>query len=81
MNWWRSWGKDIVACILIILVAIGMVVGIVVGVLVGFDRPTCLQRAQVMGVECRWGLWTGCMYQIGDKWIPSNQYIINAPTR
>ena len=38
-------------------------------------RSTCLARGEKMEISVEWGLWTGCMVDVGGQFLPWSEVV------
>lgn len=73
----KAIGGMLLTILLIILIAVvctTLIVTAFLAIVPPLDRQMCMNKAEAMELEWRWGFWTGCLIRIEDRWIPLDQY-------
>ena len=56
-----------------ILVAVVLIGGVITAAYF-CDKAACHSQASQMGIDWQYGIWQGCMLNIGNQWIPKDNY-------
>jgi len=67
-------GFDIFMICIIIFLIIGLPT-----LMFYLDKQECKQNAEMMEIDWEWGIVKGCLWDIENKWINSDNYILNQP--
>jgi hypothetical protein len=76
--------EDTTELIIIIAFIMGLFFLIIVGTCFGvyyLEKKSCSEKAELMDVPWDYGFFKDCNYKINGKWINSDNYIMNEPTK
>jgi hypothetical protein len=62
----RGYG-DVIVFITMVLIIVG-----ILGISYGLKGIQCNKRAKLMGLQSDYGMWTGCMVKVEDRYAPIN---------